>query len=144
MIYVFLINTMVVAISVVVHYEFLYRITLFIPKMEISHRYRIVFGVFGSLIAHALEIWIFAIAYYFMNRTDGWGHLDGNFNGSLMDCGYFSFTVFTTLGFGDIQPTGDLRYLTGIESLTGLVLITWTASFLYFEMQRHWGADKNV
>jgi hypothetical protein len=28
--------------------------------------------------------------------------------------------------------------LTGIESLTGLVLITWTASFLFVEMQRFW------
>lgn len=142
MISVFLINTLVVAVSVMVHYEFLYRITLFIPKMKINHRYRIVFGVCGALIAHAFEIWIFAVAYYFMNRTDGWGHLSGSFDGSLMDCGYFSFTVFTTLGFGDIQPNGDLRYLTGIESLTGLVLITWTASFLYFEMQRHWGFGK--
>ncbi|MFB9846226.1 potassium channel family protein [Oceanisphaera arctica] len=94
--------------------------------------------------AHAIEIWIFAIAYYFMNRADGWGHLSGNFDGSLMDCGYFSFTVFSTLGFGDIQPNGNLRYLTGIESLTGLVLITWTASFLYFEMQRHWGFGKDT
>ena len=142
MISAFLINTLVVAVSVMVHYEFLYRITLFIPKMKITHRYRIVFGVCGALIAHAFEIWIFAIAYYFMNRSDNWGHLSGSFDGSLMDCGYFSFTVFTTLGFGDIQPNGDLRYLTGIESLTGLVLITWTASFLYFEMQRHWGVGK--
>tara|TARA_R110002167_G_scaffold123820_1_gene302906 strand:- start:579 stop:1013 length:435 start_codon:yes stop_codon:yes gene_type:complete len=142
MISVFLINTFVVAISVIVHYEFLYRITLFIPKMGIQHRYRIVVGVFGALIAHSLEIWIFAIAYYLMNRADAWGHLEGNFNGSLMDCGYFSFTVFTTLGFGDIQPNGGLRYLAGVESLTGLVLITWTASFLYFEMQRHWGDKK--
>jgi hypothetical protein len=141
MIYVFLINTAVVALSVIVHYEFLYRITLLIPKMGMQHRYRIVFGVCGSLIAHALEIWIFAITYYFMHRADGWGNLEGNFNGSLLDCGYFSFTVFTTLGFGDIQPNGSLRYLTGIESLTGLVLITWTASFLYFEMQRHWGVE---
>jgi len=138
MIYVLLINSLVVIVSVIVHYEFLYRLTLYIPKMKIHHRYRIVFGVLGALIAHAFEIWIFAIAYYFMNRTEGWGHLTGNLNGSLLDCGYFSFTVFTTLGFGDIQPIGNLRYLTGIESLTGLVLITWTASFLYFEMQRHW------
>lgn len=141
MVHVFLINTLVVALSVVVHYEFLYRITLHIPKMNINHRYRIVVGVFGALIAHALEIWIFATAYYWMNSTEGWGDLDGNFSGSLLDCGYFSFTVFTTLGFGDIQPNGALRYLTGIESLTGLVLITWTASFLFFEMQRHWGKD---
>jgi len=73
-----------------------------------------------------------------MHRAEAWGHLEGNFTGSLMDCVYFSFTTFTTLGFGDITPLGDLRYLVGIESLTGLVLITWTASFLFFEMQRFW------
>jgi hypothetical protein len=95
-------------------------------------------SVFGALLAHVIEIWIFAAAYYFMNLAEGWGNLTGNFNGSLMDCAYFSFTVFSTVGFGDIEPVGDLRYLTGIESLTGLVLITWTASFLYFEMQKHW------
>jgi len=77
-----------------------------------------------------------------MNHAEKWGHLSGEFNGSLMDCAYFSFTVYTTLGFGDIQPNGHLRYLTGIESLTGLVLITWTASFLYFEMQRYWDVGK--
>ncbi len=137
-VYVFLINILVVALVVMVHYEFLYRITLYIPKMPIKHRFRIVFGVFGALIAHAFEVWIFAIAYYFMNQSNGWGKLTGNFNGSLLDCGYFSFTVFSTVGFGDIEPIGHIRYLTGIESLTGLVLITWSASFLYFEMQRHW------
>ncbi|NVK38377.1 MAG: two pore domain potassium channel family protein [Gammaproteobacteria bacterium] len=142
MISVFLLNISVVAISVLVHYEFLYRISAYIPKMKIRHRFRIVVGVFGALIAHAFEIWIFAIAYYLMNHAEKWGHLSGEFNGSLMDCAYFSFTVYTTLGFGDIQPNGHLRYLTGIESLTGLVLITWTASFLYFEMQRYWDVGK--
>lgn len=137
---VFFVNSLVVAISVVVHYEFLYRMTLYIPKMQIGYRYRIVIGVFGALIAHAFEIWIFAIAYFFMNHAKNWGYLEGSINGSLMDCGYFSFTVFTTLGFGDIQPVGDIRYLTGVESLTGLVLITWTASFMFYEMQRYWSA----
>ncbi|GAB3105227.1 two pore domain potassium channel family protein [Aestuariicella hydrocarbonica] len=134
----FLINSLVVTVAVLIHYEALYRITLYIPKMNIKHRYRIVVGVFGALIAHACEVWVFALAYYCMHRADGWGKLVGNFNGSFMDCVYFSFTVFSTVGFGDIEPEGSLRYLTGIESLTGLVLITWSASFLYFEMQRHW------
>lgn len=123
------------------HYEFLYRLTLRMPTMRIKHRFRIVLGVFTALIAHAVEVWIFAFAYYFMHHAKGWGHFEGNFDGSLMDCAYFSFTTFTTLGFGDITPHGDLRYLTGIESLTGLVLITWTASFLYLEMQRYWGEE---
>jgi len=136
--YVFVIHSLVVAIAVLIHYEFLYRITLFIPKMKIIHRYRIVVGVFGALIAHAVEIWFFAIAYYFMHHADNWGELTGNFKGTFMDCVYFSFTVFSTVGFGDIEPSGNVRYLTGIESLTGLVLVTWSASFLYFEMQKHW------
>jgi hypothetical protein len=140
MAYVFLLNCLVVALVVIVHYEFLYRITLLIPKMTIKHRLRIVAGVVGALIAHTIEIWIFGIAYYFMHHTDNWGELTGNFNGSLMDCVYYSFTVFSTVGFGDIVPIGNLRYLTGIESLTGLVLITWSASFLYLEMQKHWKA----
>lgn len=138
MFYVFLLNILVVAIAVMIHYELLYRVSALIPRMVIKHRFRIVFGVFTALIAHAIEIWIFAIAYYFMHHANGWGELTGNFDGSLMDCAYFSFTTYSTLGFGDIEPFGYLRYLTGIESLTGLVLITWTASFLYFEMHRYW------
>ena len=138
MIGIILVNCLVVCITVLVHYEFLYRVTTYIPRMNIKHRYRIVFGVFAALTAHAVEIWIFSVPYYLVIRLDGWGDLIGNFDGSIMDCAYFSFTTFTTLGFGDIEPIGNVRYLTGIESLTGLVLITWTASFLYFEMQRHW------
>ena len=138
MVAIFAINSFIVALVVMIHYEILYHLSTFIPRMKIKHRLRIVFGVLGALTAHALEIWIFAFAYYFMDHAEGWGHFKGDFTGTLFDCGYFSFTTFSTLGFGDIVPIGDLRYLTGIESLTGLVLITWTASFLYFEMQRHW------
>lgn len=135
----FIINSIVVAVTVLMHYECLYRISVYIPKINISPRKKIVFGVFGSLIAHAIEVWMFAVAIYFMHKTPGWGTLEGAFHNNLMDSAYYSFTVFTTLGFGDIQPTGNLRYLTGIESLTGLVLITWSASFLYFEMEKYWG-----
>jgi len=138
MIHVFVLNSLVVAIAVIIHYEFLYRISRYIPTMKLKHRLRILFGVFAALIAHAVEVWVFAFAFYFMHHAEGWGHLEGNFDGSLLDCTYLSFTTFTTLGFGDIQPIGDLRHLTGLESLTGLVLITWTASFLYYEMQRYW------
>jgi hypothetical protein len=135
------VNSAIVALAVMLHYEFLYRLTRHMPSMRIKHRFRIVLGVFLALVAHAIEVWIFAVAYYYMNHAAGWGHFEGNFEGSLMDCAYFSFTTFTTLGFGDITPHGDLRYLTGIESLTGLVLITWTASFLYLEMQRYWNTE---
>ena len=135
---IFLLNMSIIALAVLVHYEFLYRISTAIPKMTIKHRFRIVFAVFGALVAHSIEIWLFSIAYYFLHQVQGWGHLEGNFDGSLMDCVYFSYTTFSTLGFGDIEPHGHIRHLVGLESLTGLLLITWTASFLYYEMQRYW------
>jgi hypothetical protein len=138
MIYVFLINSIVAAIAVAIHYEVLYRTSIYIPIMRVKHRFRIVFGVLTALVAHAIEIWVFAITYYCLDHLGGWGKFQGNYNGSLLDCAYFSFTTYTTLGFGDIEPLGDLRFLTGVESLTGLVLITWTASFLFYEMQRYW------
>lgn len=137
---VILVNCLVVALAVVIHYESLLRLTLLVQKLRIHHRYRILIGVFGALIAHALEVGVFAVAYHYMHHAAGWGTLAGQTDGSLLDCGYFSFTTYTTLGFGDIWPTGNLRYLTGIESLTGLVLITWTASFLFLEMDRYWKA----
>ena len=132
------INGLVVAVAVLIHYQFLHRISAAIPRMHFRHELRIVIGVYLALIAHIIEIGFFGLVYWFVNREGEWGHLGGNFDGSLLDCVYFSFTTFTTLGFGDIEPFGQLRFLVGLESLTGLVLITWSASFLFFEMLRHW------
>ena len=138
---VFPIICIVVALCVMVHYEFLYQMTRMMPKIEIRHRFRIVLGVIGALVAHSIEVMVFAGAYYWMHHADDLGRLVGNFDGSLMASVYYSFTTFSTLGFGDIEPLGALRYLTGIESLAGLVLITWSASFLYLEMVRYWDIE---
>lgn len=132
------VNCLVVAIAVMIHYEFLARLSALMRWRPLKPKFRILLGVFGSLIAHSIEVWVFALAYYGLIQMGGFGHFEGNFGGSLMDCVYFSFTTFTTLGFGDIEPNGLIRFLTGIESLTGLVLITWTASYLFLEMQKHW------
>jgi hypothetical protein len=58
----------------------------------------------------------------------------------LLDSVYFSAVCYTTLGLGDIVPTGAIRFLVGTESLTGFVLITWSASFTFVEMERYWRA----
>lgn len=141
MLKIFAVNSAVIALAVVIHYEFLYQFTQVMPKLRLRHRFRILLGVFAALTAHAVEVWIFAAAYYHMDKAADWGQLQGSYDDSLWSSAYFSFTAFTTLGLGDILPTGDLRYLVGLESLTGFVLITWTASFLYLEMTRYWDRD---
>ena len=55
-----------------------------------------------------------------MVRDGGFGDLTGSFDGSLVDSIYFSFTNYTTVGYGDIAPQGSLRFLAGVEAITGL------------------------
>lgn len=127
-----------VTVAVLIHYEALYRLSLIMPLEAPKHRYKIVAGVLGALSAHVAEIWLFALGYYFMVNSGTFGALRGNFNDALLDCVYFSFTVYSTLGMGDIEPVGHIRFLVALEGLTGLVLITWTASFMFAEMQNVW------
>ncbi|OUR64734.1 ion transporter [Methylophaga sp. 42_25_T18] len=138
MLYTFIVNTLLSGATVIIHYEVLYRLAVKLPSVTVRPRFRILLGVFIILLAHIVEIWVFALGYYLMINVDGFGALVGNFNQSFLDCTYFSFTSYTTLGFGDIEPSGHIRFLTGLESLTGLVMITWSASFLFLEMQKYW------
>jgi len=40
-------------------------------------------------------------------------------------------------------PSGPLRFMAGMEALTGLVLIGWTASFMYLQMRRVWKRERS-
>ncbi len=133
-----LINALLVSLAVMIHYEILRLLTKIIPNLSIRKRLRIVFGILGAICAHIMEMWLFAFGYYFMIQSGEFGALQGNFNGSLIDCAYFSFSTYSSLGYGDIEPIGNIRFLAGLEALTGLVLITWTASFLFIEMKKFW------
>ncbi|WP_226646164.1 ion channel [Microbulbifer variabilis] len=138
MTFAFVVNTMIVAIVVLIHHEVLNALVHLGRWLPVRHNLAIVLGVFGALLAHIAEIWLFAYGYYFMVNSPYFGTLEGNFSGSLIDCAYFSFTTYTSLGFGDIEPHGHLRFTAGLEALTGLVMITWTASFMFLKMQRFW------
>jgi len=131
-------NTLLISTAVVIHYESLHLLSVLIPRLSLQHRLRVIIGVFGTLIAHILEIWLFGIGYYLMINYGDFGALQGNFDGSLLDYVYFSFSTYTSLGIGDIEPLGNIRFLAGLEALTGLALITWSASFMFIEMRRFW------
>ncbi len=132
----FLINSLLITIAVTIHYEVLRLLSVTIPKLQIKHRLRVIVGVFGTICAHVIEIWMFGLAFYLLTQYGDFGSLGGNFDGSLIDSVYFSFTNYTTVGYGDIEPFGALRFLTGVESLTGLSLITWSATFIFIEMSK--------
>ncbi|HBP88813.1 MAG TPA: ion transporter [Nitrospiraceae bacterium] len=129
------ITMLLVGMSVFVHYEAVYRISTFINLRANRPRLGVIAGIVLALLAHIVEIVIFASGYYGLILAGEYGAIVGEFTPGFSDCVYYSFVTYTTLGLGDLIPTGPLRFLTGIESLTGLVLIAWTASCIYLQME---------
>lgn len=134
-----IINGALISLAVLIHYEMLRLLTAVMPGWNFPHRWKVMVVLFGTLTAHVIEIWMFGAAYFLLIEYGAqFGTLEGLYTHSLMDCVYFSFISYTTMGFGDIHPIGLVRFLSGLEGLTGIVLITWSASFMYIEMEKFW------
>ncbi|MEE4192257.1 MAG: potassium channel family protein [Halieaceae bacterium] len=134
-----------VALCVAVHYELLYRLGTVVKSFGFGPRQEVVFGVMLALAAHTIEIYIFGAGYYYVLYTPDLGSFLGDAKiEDFFDCVYLSFVTYSTLGFGDIVPDGWVRFMVGMEAVTGLVLIAWTASFLYFKMQTGWGHSRDT
>lgn len=133
-----LVTILAVVACVLVHYEGLRKLSDFLPRTNWLHRRRILIMIFSLLILHIVEIWIFGGAYYLLLHMQGFGALVGAPEATIIDCVYFSASVFTTVGFGDIYPVGAIRTMTGTEGLAGLTLITWSASYTFLEMSKLW------
>ena len=135
----FLLALFLVAACVLIHYETLRLLNDTVPKVGIvSTRAKVLVALVGAMCSHLVQIAVFAIAYWLLKDRLGMGGFGGTFEDSLASFLYFSSETYTTLGFGDIYPTGSLRMICGIESLVGLLMVSWTASFTYLEMRRYW------
>ena len=133
-----LVTAIVVVVSVLIHYEGLRFLSNRLPSPRRHHRRRIVILILSLLFMHIIEIWFFGGAYFVLLRFDNFGALEGAADANWFDCIYYSASVYTTVGFGDIVPIGSIRTMTGTEGITGLVLITWSASFALMEMLKNW------
>lgn len=127
-----------VVICVTVHYEGLRLLSKLLPKLQLLHRRRIILMILSLLLLHVIEVWIFGGAYYLLLHQDGYGELVGAPGANFIDCIYYSASVFTTVGFGDLYPIGAIRTMTGTEGIVGLTMITWSASYTFVEMLKLW------
>jgi hypothetical protein len=128
-----------VSVCVLMHYETLRLLNDRISRVRIvSTRAKVLVALVGAMASHLRQIAVFALAFWLLRDKFGMGGFGGTFQDSLSSFLYFSSETYTTLGFGDIYPTGSLRMICGIESLVGLLMVSWTASFTYLEMRRYW------
>jgi ion channel len=128
----------ITSLCVGLHYEVLNLCNRFLSKLSHQRRRRVLLLMFIILTTHVAEIWLFGLGYLSLVRYAGLGALKGLPTTELPDFVYFSAVTYATVGFGDVVPVGAIRFLAGMESLTGFVMITWSASYTFLEMQRDW------
>jgi hypothetical protein len=85
-----------------------------------------VMTVLGLFLAHTVEVWTWAAAYY------GLGMM-----ASFEDALYFSTTTFSTVGFGDLTLARDWRLLSSLEGVNGFLLIGWSTAYLVSASTRY-------
>lgn len=138
-----LLGILLIAVCCLIIYELLRYCWNLLPHLTWPPRLRVLAVVGSMFLAHILNIWLFGLVYYLLHHFNlgtlsGPGIERGSYTLDLFGCIYFSSVIYSTLGLGDITPGGALRMITGVEGLTGFILIGWTVSFTYLAMQKFW------
>lgn len=137
------IAAVLISLCTLVHfYSFLWAGRMLKRLHKRHHLQKIVVLMFTLFATHTAHVWLFAFGYMALIEVMGAGYFvlgssGAMFDGGFVDYLYYSIVTYTTLGFGDIVPSGGIRLLTGIEALLGLLMIAWSASFTYLEMEKH-------
>ncbi len=131
-----------ISLAVLVHYEGLLFASRTLQRVGGQQRIKVLYGIFSMLALHVTEIWIFGVTLWLLFKWPACGHMVSGMTAlgapGLLDSVYLSAVTYTTVGFGDVVPVGPIRFMAGTEALTGFVMIGWSASFTYLEMERFW------
>jgi hypothetical protein len=132
---------LLLVLTTLVHYEALRGLSVALPRLRLPSRAKLIVVIIASFAAHIAEVALYAVAIYALARWFGVGSL-GSMPVPTLDMSlYFSAETYSSLGYGDVVPHGPLRMLAGVEALNGLLLIGWSASYVYVAMERFWNVE---
>jgi hypothetical protein len=138
------ISLAMICITSLITYEILRIVWIGLPKLTLAPRLRTLIIIAPIFLTHIAAIWMYAGAFFLV---ENWAHVgklaavgrEAGWNyQTFLDCLYFSSVTYTSLGFGDVVATGNLRMMMAAEVLNGLVMIGWTVSFTYLSMEKFW------
>jgi len=127
-----------VAVTFAFHYRVLLWLSAMMPTLTLPTHTQVFVIVLVLFFTHIAEIGFYAMAYSWSVSSLDLGVFSGAPVDHMMNYLYYSGVIYTTLGLGDIQPLGHIRFITAMEALNGFFLITWSASFTFLVMGRLW------
>lgn len=126
-----------IVVSVVVFYEVLAHLWLFLPRIEGKPRSQIMLTILATFVGHTLVVWLFGLTYYALAHYTQFGELGGVEEQHVLNYIYFSGVTYSSLGLGDVYPKGDMRLMIAVEAILGLILIGWSITITYFTTEKY-------
>ncbi len=116
--------------STALHYEAIRRMDRIARRA--NRPYPTLLVVISGLVAlHLIEISVYAILFALSVGPLGLGAFGGSTPNSPMAYIYYAAEAYASLGYGDVVPTGEMRLIASIAPLNGILLLTWSGSFLF-------------
>ena len=101
-----IVTAVVAVLSILIHFEALDAIWSAAIRGTGFARMRMIGVIVGLLVAHWLEILLFAGAYWISETAFAAGRFVSERSLEAWDYLYFSAETYTSLGLGDVYPTG--------------------------------------
>lgn len=137
MIIALLLSFLFAGLTIVLHFWALRILTTLMPEdADHNHFVRSILILGCIFFLHFFEILYYSASYYIAIEYFDIGHFTKEFVHISRDYLYFSLVTYTTLGLSEFNPVGHLKVMTGIQSLTGFIMLTWSATFFYNLMNR--------
>jgi hypothetical protein len=139
-----LISSGMVFITCLIYYEVLHLTWDLMPKVRVvRHRAKVILIIFSMLFGHTVAVWLYAGAYWLLIHYFDYGTIvemisGKSYDGSFRTLLYFSSITYSSLGYGELIPSGPIRIFAGIQVINGLMLIGWSVSFTFLAMERFW------
>jgi Ion channel len=123
--------------TVFAHYETLEWLARTTRRRPGFKRTTLFVAISGLVAAHLAEIALFAAAFYFAVKVLNLGTFVEPRSMGLGDYFYYAAETYSSLGYGDIYPLGQIRLLASVTPLIGILLLGWSAAFLFSLVERH-------
>lgn len=91
----------------------------------------VLYTFWGLLVLHLSEVALGALAFWVMLAFPDLGTLDKGYGSTPGGLLYLSGINFSTLGYTQMVAGGPLRLFIMLQSLSGFMLITWSATLVY-------------
>jgi hypothetical protein len=116
--------------STALHYEAITRLDRFARKSPTA--YPTLFAVISGLIAlHLFQIAAYAAIFFLSTGPLDLGYFEGKAPDAALDYFYYAAEAYTSLGYGNVTPAGEMRLIASITPLNGILLLAWSGSFLF-------------